>query len=100
MELSLIVLKSSNPFDLAQFYGRVGMAVVEEQHGNGPIHYSISLNSGVIELYPAKQPVKTTFGLAVSDVNDFKSKWMIAGGTIGKMENLLLDPDGNLLHIQ
>ena len=97
MRLSLIVLKSENPESLAGFYGRLGLSIAKEQHGNGPIHYAIQLHDAVLEIYPSSAPSKTTFGLSVQDVAAFRARWLSADGRIGKNTDLLLDPDGNVM---
>ena len=73
------------------------MKVAQEQHGDGPIHFSISLADGVVEIYLTKTPSKITFGLFVDDVALFRAAWLVAGGKIGKFDDALLDPDGNVL---
>lgn len=38
---------------LRTFYERLGLVFVREQHGSGPVHFSTTLESGVVmELYP------------------------------------------------
>lgn len=37
-----------------QFYEALGYVLVEEQHNNGPIHYSVDFGLCVYEFYPAE----------------------------------------------
>ena len=98
MHLSLIVLRSVDPIRLSAFYAKVGIAMVEERHGEGPVHFAGSLEWGVIEIYPTKNMSKVTFGLAVKSAADFHSAWQCAGGMISA-HGMLSDPDGNLIHL-
>lgn len=50
--LSLIVLQSGNVEAAKDFYTLLGLSFVEEQHGNGPRHYSATLGALVMEVYP------------------------------------------------
>lgn len=50
--LTLLVLRCSDVEKSAQFYRALGLPMIREQHG-GPIHYSATVGSTVLELYPA-----------------------------------------------
>ncbi|MFM7022582.1 MAG: VOC family protein [Flavobacteriales bacterium] len=52
MELRLIVIRTSDPKKLAEFYAIFGCAFQYHQHGNGPFHYSTALGEIVLEIYP------------------------------------------------
>jgi lactoylglutathione lyase len=99
MQLSLVVLKSADIAALSRFYGSVGIAMVREQHGDGPVHYAGQLGQGVIEIYPAKNPSKTTFGLSVASTDAFRAAWLAAGGKASESGPMLIDPDGNALFV-
>ena len=76
--------------------------MVEEQHGNGPVHFSTMLGGGgLLEVYPAKGDHlggKVMFGLAVKNVDDFRGAWLAAGGsTKSPSSSILVDPEGNML---
>lgn len=70
--LSLVVLRSGHPRELALWYGQLlKRTVTEEKHGQGPLHFSIQLDAAVIEFYPLRSDklhTPMTFGLSV-DVN-------------------------------
>ena len=52
MKINLLVLRTSNPDNLASFYKLLGMSFVHHQHGSGPFHYSAEVDGTVFEIYP------------------------------------------------
>lgn len=52
MDLRLLVLRTSEPQKLADFYGLFGLTFDYHQHGNSPFHYSATLGQTVLEIYP------------------------------------------------
>ena len=52
MEINLIVIRTSNPESLAEFYSQLGITFVYHKHGNGSWHYSSELKKLVFEIYP------------------------------------------------
>ena len=52
--LSLVVLQSLQPEAVKEFYCLLGLSFIEEQHGNGPMHYSTTMGSLVLEICPSK----------------------------------------------
>ena len=52
MQVNLIVLRTSNPEQLANFYQKMGIQFDYHRHGNGPFHYSTDLNGLIFEIYP------------------------------------------------
>jgi lactoylglutathione lyase len=53
--VSLIVLRAANVEASLRFYQTIGFAFVQEQHGNGPIHYSSQSEGIVLEIYPGRE---------------------------------------------
>lgn len=52
--IALMVLYTDHLEKSRAFYTGLGLALVQEQHRRGPIHYAATLPDGtVIELYPA-----------------------------------------------
>ncbi len=49
----LLVMKTRQIENLRAFYQMVGLDLVEERHGNGPLHCAAEVESTVFELYPA-----------------------------------------------
>ncbi|MBT6153229.1 MAG: glyoxalase/bleomycin resistance/extradiol dioxygenase family protein [Planctomycetaceae bacterium] len=52
VSLSLLVLKTHQIDAMCQFYESVGIDLVAEQHGSGPLHFAGRIGSAVIEIYP------------------------------------------------
>ncbi|WP_276484616.1 VOC family protein [Paraflavitalea pollutisoli] len=52
MELRLIVIRTPNPQQLADFYTQLGLVFDYHQHGNSPYHYGASIGQTLIEIYP------------------------------------------------
>jgi lactoylglutathione lyase len=53
--LSLLVLRTAKVEACLEFYQRLGLPMVEEKHGKGPVHYSSSSDGITIEIYPETQ---------------------------------------------
>jgi lactoylglutathione lyase len=60
--LSLLVLRTTRVVACLEFYRSLGLALVEEKHGRGPVHYSSSSNGIVIEIYPETPNGMMEFG--------------------------------------
>ena len=54
MQLNLLVLRCQNIETSKEFYEKLGLTFVQEQHGKDPIHYSSYVGEMVMELYPLK----------------------------------------------
>jgi catechol 2,3-dioxygenase-like lactoylglutathione lyase family enzyme len=52
--MSLVVLQSADLEAAKDFYSALGLEFVEEQHGSGPRHFSTTLGSLVLEIYPRR----------------------------------------------
>ena len=52
--LSLLVLECNDIDAAKEFYELLGLSFVSERHGSGPLHYSVTLGSMVLEIYPRK----------------------------------------------
>jgi hypothetical protein len=50
--LNLLVIRTENPEKLKSQYEQLGFTFNFHKHGNGPLHYSASINSFVFEIYP------------------------------------------------
>lgn len=104
IELNLIVLYSSNPRELAIWYGKVlGQTVNEEKHGKGPLHYSIQLGESVVEFYPQKHErlsAPMTFGLRVN-ADQFENFQITTKYRMLNESSLIIhDPDKNQIMVQ
>lgn len=78
MKFNLIVLRTSNLDNTLRFYNLLGLSFNEEKHGNGPIHYSCTLDDIVLEIYPAspKNPAEksTTLGFSIPSIDIMAEK--------------------------
>lgn len=52
--LSLVVLQARDVESAKEFYSRLGLSFIAEQHGTGPRHYSATLGQLVFEIYPCR----------------------------------------------
>lgn len=52
MEIRLLVLRTGDIKQLAEFYGLFGFVFDYHKHGNSPYHYSITIGKTVLEIYP------------------------------------------------
>ena len=71
VSLSLIVLKTNQLEVVAHFYESIGIELVEEQHGTGPLHYAARLGGTVLEIYPLAEGAAdstTRLGFVVEDL--------------------------------
>ena len=52
--IALVVLYTDHLEEARAFYSGLGLPLVQEQHGRGPLHYAATLpDDTVFELYPA-----------------------------------------------
>jgi hypothetical protein len=67
MKLNLVVLKTSRPDDLAQFYGQLGIKFENHRHGTGPIHYASDIDGELKKSRGkiVKEPAMTEWGYVV-----------------------------------
>jgi catechol 2,3-dioxygenase-like lactoylglutathione lyase family enzyme len=95
--LSLLVLYCSNLELSHRFYSLVGLDLVREQDGGGPVHYSAMLIGTVLELYPAGDgvlpPTRTRLALRVDDPTAAAKALREAGFSVAI--TVAEDPDGN-----
>jgi catechol 2,3-dioxygenase-like lactoylglutathione lyase family enzyme len=49
-----MVFYAKDPDVTRQFYETIGLAFVEERHGDGPLHYACSFEGLVPEIYPSR----------------------------------------------
>lgn len=83
---SLLVIYSEQLDVCRDFYAGIGLPLVREQHGAGPVHYSSELAGGlVLELYPGR-PKRTTGRLRLG--------LTVTAGVLSPGEHNFTDPDG------
>ena len=52
MDLTLLVIRSAIPEQLAEFYTLLGLSFEYHRHGTGPYHYSAHIGPTLLEIYP------------------------------------------------
>jgi len=108
--LSLIVLRTPGLDRAVDFYGRLGLEFVREQHGSGPVHYSARLGRVVLELYPCVGevvrggPADVRVGLEVDSIADVLERLgdSRAGEPAAKRADsavVVRDPDGRAVEL-
>lgn len=107
--LNLLVLRCTNLERAKSFYELFGMAFTKEQHGNGPIHYNSSDESGTFEIYPLEggPADQTGLGFVSGDLdglhmllrrNQFAPR-EIRDTPLGRMF-VVRDPDGRRIEVK
>ncbi|MFC7754955.1 VOC family protein [Tsukamurella soli] len=97
----MLVLYVRDLAESVRFYQTLGLHLVEEQHADGPVHYSATLDGTVLELYPAPPgvpPCRVRIGLRVPDPAEAMERLRAARFTV-KRPGLAVDPDGNRIVI-
>jgi predicted enzyme related to lactoylglutathione lyase len=111
MEIRLLVIRSSDPKKLANFYSLLGLIFEYHQHGNSPLHYSATIGNFVFEIYPlTKNQVEadknTRLGFAVDNFEEtlellrnhaisFSAPTLTDFGFL----SVITDPDGRKIEI-
>jgi lactoylglutathione lyase len=112
VSLSLLVLKTRQLESLLRFYNTLGIELLEEQHGNGPVHYAGHVGDVVFEVYPlpedSTQPDSTTrLGFAVTKLHEVVEALQVLGtAVITKPQTtewgyraVVRDPDGRAVEL-
>lgn len=107
--LKLLVLRTRRLEEMKTFYEALGIEFVKEKHGQGPVHYSGSIGSAILELYPlpdnAPEPDKSVrLGFAVRNLGTIANELGSAGIRIGPSERkspavVIKDPDGRTIEL-
>ena len=112
VSLTLLVLKTRQVEQLRLFYRTVGIELVEEKHGTGPVHFAGRVGDVVIEIYPLPDdgaPVdsSTRLGFAVENLNDVIQALEAIGTKIVTppkqtpwgIQAVVRDPDGRSVEV-
>lgn len=71
MEIKLIIIRTSDPNMLADFYSNLGLEFDYHKHGNSPMHYSTKIGQMILEIYPlAKNQIEADKNLRLGFVSD------------------------------
>lgn len=93
---ALLVIYTQQLGACRAFYAGLGLRLVEEQHGSGPIHYAAELPGLVLELYPAASADRATgrlrLGLTVAP--EILDRLGVTGG-----RGVIHDPDGRAVDV-
>jgi lactoylglutathione lyase len=79
MELTVLVIRSAIPEQLAKFYTHFSITFEHHRHGNGPYHYSGHIGPTLLEIYPMakgqeRPDITLRLGLAVDSFDDVINK--------------------------
>ena len=108
--LSLVVLQSNDIEAAKQFYSLLGLSFVEEQHGNGPRHFSATLGTLVLEIYPCEErnpSAPLRIGFRVPSLDRTLDMLRLRGARIAREAKdspwgrraVVEDPDGNRVEL-
>jgi lactoylglutathione lyase len=104
VKLSLLVLRCADLERSREFYSALGLTLVAEQHDQGPLHYSITLGTTVLELYPFtdERTSGVRIGLGSEDPEKTVAAVRLLCGVVVQTMNgeaVVRDPDGHVIHI-
>lgn len=108
--LKLLVIKSAHVESACNFYVQLGFCFTEEQHGNGPTHYSAPLGDGIFEIYPlpadSAPDTTTRLGFSVKGVGAVVESVSELGTVVAKAKEtpwglraVVRDPDGRSVEL-
>jgi lactoylglutathione lyase len=111
-KMKLLVLRVENLELSRAFYAGLGLELLPEKHGNGPLHYSCSMQETVMELYPCslQQPRPASVRLGFQATKDAFCRLNSSGllrqppQLLRRMDNaevyLVRDPDENAIELE
>lgn len=112
VSLTLLVLKTRQVEELRHFYQALGIALAQEQHGRGPVHFAGRAGGVVIEVYPLLEgagptDASTRLGFAVEDVAEVVQALLGVGTqvvtlpreTAWGLQAVVKDPDGRSVEL-
>ncbi len=107
MKLNLMVLYTEQLDKMRDFYEALGFKLIEEHHGSGPTHYSVSLDDDVVfEIYPTNRKGEPRRGPRIgfqnTPVKEIRQRYADydkqSNVVMGLLEQFIVsDPDGNTL---
>ncbi len=108
--LNLIVLKVADIEVSVRFYEALGMTFKREQHGEGPVHFSGSAGSVLLELYPSKGETvagTTRIGFSVFSLAEVVEALLKVGASLASPPRcgpwgeraVAVDPDGHRVEL-
>jgi lactoylglutathione lyase len=108
--LSLVVLQARDVESSKEFYGRLGLSFIAEQHGTGPRHYSATLGQLVFEIYPCREDAPSApqrIGFCIPSVDETVETLRGRGALVVSEPKpspwgrraVVEDPDGNRVEL-
>jgi lactoylglutathione lyase len=52
--MTVLVIRTPEVARTVEFLTGLGLTFVEEQHGDGPVHYACEVDGNVLEVYPGE----------------------------------------------
>lgn len=89
---TLLVVYTERLDECLNFYRSLGLTLVREQHGTGPVHYAAELDALVLELYPAASPERATGRIRLGFT-------VTASAGLDGGRHKLTDPDGRIVDL-
>jgi lactoylglutathione lyase len=112
MDLKLIVIRTNNPKQIAEFYGILGLEFDYHKHENSPFHYSTTIGQTILEIYPlAKGQTESDKNLRLGfKIDNFEEtiKVLRANEVVFSIEpietefgfmTVIIDPEGRKLEL-
>jgi len=111
IELNLIVIRSNNLDQAAQFYHNLGLDFVRHRHGQGAEHLSSMIGNTIFEIYPRMSAIDRTtatrIGFRVGAWEGLIDRLQQAGGTVVTPMHdsdwgrrvVIADPDGHRVEL-
>jgi lactoylglutathione lyase len=110
--LKLLVLKTGQVEELRTFYGMIGVPLLQEQHGGGPVHYAGQIGDAILEVYPLPNGAKaadatTRLGFTVDELAKTVAALKNAGAVVMRESRetewglcaSIRDPDGRTIQL-
>ncbi|MBB4803955.1 putative enzyme related to lactoylglutathione lyase [Flavobacterium nitrogenifigens] len=109
--MRLLVIRTNDQKRLADFYSLLGLTFDYHQHGNSPMHYSATIGSLVLEIYPLakdqSEPDKSIrLGFAIDNFEEtlvlLKNKDVVFSEPIQTdfgFLTVISDPDGRKIEL-
>lgn len=102
LSFNLLVLHCMDLEKSRIFYeALLGLPLKREQHGTGPVHYSVQVDELLLELYPSSLVCTTRLGFTVDNV--FETVKHLPSGHVLQHEfgsAVVVDPDGNKIELR
>lgn len=109
---ALLVVRTQQVEAMRDFYAGLGIEFIEEQHGNGPVHFAGRIGDAIFEIYPlsvdgAPADTTTRLGFRVDNLPSVIAAMRSAGASIVAepmrtewgLRAVVRDPDGRAVEL-